>query len=663
MIIESVRVQSFRCIKDETLPCDKLTVLVGPNGSGKSSFLKALDNFYTVNAQYTAEDCHAGNAEQPIVVTVTYADLTDGEIEAFGRYVRDGKLTVQKKMYCPATSGNQRYYGMSLQNAGFAGVRAPPRAADKRQAYSQLRQDSKYATLPAWTSQDQAEQALREWEQANPDQCERMPEEAQFFGYAGVGAGLLRQRTGFLLIPAVLEASEEASEGKGSAISRLLDYVVRNVLADREDIRKFSDRTQAEYKQIMEAVTKQDLERLARELSDTLATFAPDTSVQLPWDSSGGVEIPLPKADTKVIEDGYGTDVARAGHGVQRAFLLTLLQHLAIAQVTHPKDEAGREDTGQEGEVTEAVKHDAEAETMNLILGIEEPELYQHPDRQRHLSRILLKLTKGEIKGVAARTQVIYATHSPLFVGIDRADQIRVLRKTAGAGEGPKESRVAWTTLGQVARVIEAAGGKAEGTYSAETLRPRLVAVMTPWVNEGFFSKVAVLVEGEEDRAALLGVAGASAYDFEGMGISVIPCNGKNNLDRPTAIFRSLGIPVYVVWDGDKGNKDAKPEDNHRLLRLNEIEPVDWPEGVGDTHACFRENLENTIRDEIGRQLFDDLLSYWGAHYGYDPPSRALKSPEVLLSMVRGAQEKGGTTPTISAIVDKIVAMSEKKST
>ena len=43
MILESVRVQNFRSIKDATLYCDKLTALVGANGSGKSSFLKAIE--------------------------------------------------------------------------------------------------------------------------------------------------------------------------------------------------------------------------------------------------------------------------------------------------------------------------------------------------------------------------------------------------------------------------------------------------------------------------------------------------------------------------------------------------------------------------------------------------------------------------------------------
>ena len=51
---------------------------------------------------------------------------------------------------------------------------------------------------------------------------------------------------------------------------------------------------------------------------------------------------------------------------------------------------------------------------------IEEPELYQHPSRQRHLASVLLNLAKGAIPGVAENTQVIYATHSPLFVGLDR---------------------------------------------------------------------------------------------------------------------------------------------------------------------------------------------------------------------------------------------------
>jgi putative ATP-dependent endonuclease of the OLD family len=91
---------------------------------------------------------------------------------------------------------------------------------------------------------------------------------------------------------------------------------------------------------------------------------------------------------------------------------------------------------------------------------------------------------------------------------------------------------------------------------------------MTPWMSEGFFADVAVLVEGEDDRAAILGAARVLGKDPESDGIAIIPCGGKTNLDRPAAIFRELGIPVYVVWDSDHGSDDARPEYNHLLLRL-----------------------------------------------------------------------------------------------
>ena len=126
---------------------------------------------------------------------------------------------------------------------------------------------------------------------------------------------------------------------------------------------------------------------------------------------------------------------------------------------------------------------------------------------------------------------------------------------------------------------------------------------------KGFFADVAVLVEGEDDRAAILGVATSMGHDFDSDGISVIPCMGKNNLDRPLVIFRRVGIPVYVIWDGDQGETDAKAEDNRRLLRLLCQSEEDWPCGVWDRYACFKTELETTLAEEIGKDLFDRLLS------------------------------------------------------
>ena len=90
--------------------------------------------------------------------------------------------------------------------------------------------------------------------------------------------------------------------------------------------------------------------------------------------------------------------------------------------------------------------------------------------------------------------------------------------------------------------------------------------MMTPWMGEGFFADVVVLVEGEDDRAAILGFAKSKKCDFDGMGITVIPGSGKSSIDRPLVIFGQLGISVYVVWDGDCGGNGAEPEKNKRIF-------------------------------------------------------------------------------------------------
>lgn len=171
-------------------------------------------------------------------------------------------------------------------------------------------------------------------------------------------------------------------------------------------------------------------------------------------------------------------------------------------------------------------------------MAIEEPELYQHPNRQRHLSNVLLELAEGKTPGVAEQTQIIYTTHSPLLVDIKRFNKVRVLRKVRKEDNEPKQTKVICTNLNEIAGIIEKAYEKPQGTYTAQTLEPRLKTLMTPWMNEGFFADVAVFVEGEEDRAAVLGIANAMDYDLESEGISVIPCMGKNNLCKPIAIFK-----------------------------------------------------------------------------------------------------------------------------
>jgi len=188
------------------------------------------------------------------------------------------------------------------------------------------------------------------------------------------------------------------------------------------------------------------------------------------------------------------------------------------------------------------------------------------------------------------------------------------------------------------------------------------VLLTDPWVSEGFFADVAVLVEGEEDRAAILGVAAAmeSNYDLESMGISVIPCMGKNNLDRPTAIFKNLGISTYTIWDSDCGhgkkNENEEKERNQSLLRLFDCPIEDWPEKVTHEFACFKKDLESTLCNEIGRDFYDESLEKCCARLCLDK-DHAVKNPLVIKEIIVEARRQSKRSNTLEEIVSQIIAL------
>ena len=98
----------------------------------------------------------------------------------------------------------------------------------------------------------------------------------------------------------------------------------------------------------------------------------PDASVLLQWSEFEDIPIPMPRTQVKLMEDGYESSVERTGHGLQRAFIVTMLQHLIAAQGAEmiPENGISEEDTSQES---------GDPHLPSLVLAIEEPELYQHP--------------------------------------------------------------------------------------------------------------------------------------------------------------------------------------------------------------------------------------------------------------------------------------------
>ncbi len=636
MIIKHVSIRNFRCLKSIDTPVDGLTILLGPNGAGKSSLLNALELFFNPGSKYDEDDFYNNNTSNPIEITLTFSGLNAGALSTFAHYISEGELTVTKELRWPIDRSSQKYFGKRLRNQDFIAVRDAEHADEVRKSYSTLRES--YPELPEVRVKQQILDALDVWEQSNPDKCQHVRDSLRFFGYGEVGEGRIEKYVKFLPIPAIREPSHDATESKGSVLSELINLAIRKLLSNKPDIKELDVNTMSRYKEFLE---RDELKTLESGISDALSMFAPGVRVKIRWMTSEIDILSAIKANAFLIEDGHESPVALSGHGSQRAFVMALLQQLAVRPTI-------------ESEVTEGINQSE----LTLILAIEEPEMFQHPSRQRHLLNVLSQLAlNGPGVGIVSNMQVIFTTHSPLLIHIDKFDSARRLYKKSMNASDPKQAIVAWASLSGIARLLEAADNLPANTYSEQSLRPRLQSIMTPWMNEGFFAETVVLVEGEEDRATVIAYARFLECDFDSIDVAVIPCGGKANIDRPFAIFNSLSIPTYVVWDNDRSSNGQQKEANHRLLRLLGQPIVDYPALINSKFAVFDGNLTIMLRNEIGGQLYDTLLTKYREVYGISRDDQAKKNPIVIRNIIEEASALGFASHNFKSLIDYILSM------
>lgn len=652
MRLRRVAIKNFRTIRDETIQIGSQTALLGPNGAGKSTILRALDRFYGQSTQMEPDDFFGRDFTQPIEIALTFDSFNDVEMEQFGSRIQGDEMTVVR-VFEAGAKNTGRYHGMSLQHPGFKAVHDADGGVAKRQAYNQLRsQGGIYADLQAAANAQQLADGMSQWEADHPEHCEPLRDDGQFFGFTNVAKGMLSKGSILVFIPAVRDAASDATDSRGAVVAQLIELLVRSAVQRREDIRTWQEKTSQEYRELTSPENLQELGELSGQLSETLQVFYRDAKVQLQWKPTDDLTVPLPTAEVLLDDDGFEGPVDRKGHGLQRALVLTLLQHLAIAVSSAAEQrQQAADEAAEEGEAL--TDGEASAPMPGLVLAIEEPEVYQHPTKQRHFASVLTALSSGALPGVAATTQVIFASHSPLFVSTDRFDEIRLCRRTLVEDQQFKECRLSVATLDQIAKELETGWNRAPGSFTAESVRGRL-HIINPEVAEGFFADLAVLVEGAGDRAAILATAALLKIDLQAQGVAILPAGGKPSLDRPSLIFKALGIPTYVVWDCDNGQP---AEMNRALLRLSGVPEADLFDAatrVEQSYACFEDKLETVLASEIPdlAGIIDEVRDAFDIVKKDD----VLKSAFAMREVLERAGAKGQRSATLEAVVTAIAA-------
>lgn len=554
----------------------------------------------------------------------------------------------------------QRYYAAALQIPRFAEIRAKPGKREHVSAWNEMVDSDELPNLGGKVrSADEVERLMSEYEANNPEFMEPIEREEQFFGPRNIGGGKLDKFTKYVLVPAVRKASDETS-GKKGAIYQILDMIVLRKINAREDIQKFKSEFEERVKKLYSSENLTELPELGNSISQTLEKFAPGSQLKLGWDEVKPPEIPLPPARVTLVEDSFEGEITRKGHGLQRALIVTLLQHLAMRVPIEPiAEDLDEKETG-----ISKPKGLEISQGPDLILAIEEPELYLHPSRCRYLHNLLLQLSEKPGIGLGASNQIIYTSHSPYFIDIHHFDQIRMVRKMPSPDSLAPQSVVARFSLEQAKEKIAKICNVDPDDFTRDSFRARAIPIMNTIVSECFFTDVVVVVEGLSEVGILWKLQEIMKKNWSRLGIVIVPAGGKNNIDRPVVIFQGLSIPTYFIFDADshlkgKGEKEKDARNrNHRYLRLASVPIEDFPDTqVHKTWAVFKDTLEGILKKELGDKTFLFIQKEVASELGYDEMNRVNKNIEGAARFIELIYKKRYRIPTLEEIIEKITRL------
>ncbi len=631
MKLSKVKIENFKAIECEEIDLNSNYIcFVGANGSGKSTVLSALDIFFK-RPIVTADDFHNHNTPIPITITLTFTDLSAQAQQDLSDYYRQGELVVCAEIKNSTDGIVYTQYGERKVMTDFAPYfeKIEERVEELRLIYQRIR--IKYTELPDIKTKTGMTSSLREFESAHPELCEYTRSNDEFYGISR-GKNRLAPHIQWVHIPAVKDAASEEDEGKNTALGELLSRSVRKTIDFKTRISEIRARIAEEVKTLIDE-NASSLSQLSSRLDAKLKEWSnPNANLDLYWhhDEEKGVSVVEPLAKMRIGEGNYMGNISQMGHGLQRSLIVALLQELASS----PDNQ----------------------NLPTLLLGFEEPELYQHPPQARYMHTVLEKLS-------CDNSQILLTTHSPYFCSARNFNQIRRLLKSSNGKASVYHSSVA-DVSNRLATALR------ERSSNDASITAKLEQIMQPSINELFFCRVPIFVEGVEDVAFL-----ASALllenkvdDFRRFGCHLIVGGGKSQMSRPLTVAISLQFPTFVMFDLDIKEDDHiinERKNNLCLLRLqNESEenlenihtsanPV-----FGSNYICWPPTIGDCVMNEFGDDWTtarEEVRTEYALHDGID------KKNGTLISLtLQNLKAKGKTSTLLARAVNTILEFAEQ---
>ena len=353
---------NLRSLTDVSLTTAPLTALIGENNAGKSTILKAIEFFFEAAPKFEKEDFSIGGENESIEITIGFGNLTPNEITEFGSAVIKEELIVTRQLSLNDKDTGQ-YSAQAMVYPKFAEIRDETNGTAKRKLYNDLAKQ--FEGLEVVRSHTDIDAALSRWEQDHPGElvAERV---RGFFGAPNVANGKLRKKTGVHLVPAVRDATEETADPRRNPIISLLTDIARQTFEYKKEMSEFIERTQTEFAELSDPARIPELSEISTLLTASIQQFYSDSKLEALWEQGDGISLAYPTPRLKIEHRSTVTDLGRVGHGIQRVALFSIVQFLA-------EQRSANEDVDGDDEFVEAAS--------DIIVLIEEPEIYQHPSR------------------------------------------------------------------------------------------------------------------------------------------------------------------------------------------------------------------------------------------------------------------------------------------
>lgn len=634
MKIEKIEIKNYRSLHNLTIYPKDIVALVGRNNSGKSNVIKALELFFEASARLVNNECsYNHDTEEPIEILISFGQLSEWEKGQFGPWMDEDKLVVGRQVVC---TGADMY---TINNLSVTKIPEP----------EWLREDMITGEEIAewWPKKDElkingldfalvlgtSKPGVGKWKEAAKkfldEHGDRIPWKRERRenpkGYPGVLKGALPE---FIYVPAVRDISEEAKVSKTNPFGQLINSVLEKISGEQKDV------VSKQLKEIEKRLNRiggkdrigeiADIETRLNKLMSELMECDIEIEMAMPElrEVFGGVKI--------YADDGIRTAIGTKGHGLQRSMIFTILRAYA--------------------ELANVQKADDRAQERTTIFAIEEPELYLHPQSQRTLMSVFQKIASG-------RDQIIYSTHSSLFVDISCFDKICIMRREKR--DGAYKSYPTQLTMSSMLEDLKVRKG-VDGTE--EGIREQYSNAFNPSINEGFFADKVVIVEGPSEQYALPVYAEALGYDFDRNNISAVHSNGKGQMDRLLRVFNGFEIPTYLWFDGDKNNKDKEIKDKTlELIKLlgDQVEKIeDVTTKVSDKYTVLEDNLEEILKVEI--KNYEDLST--GAKAKLGPTGMPLLHRFIANRLKQEVEGGGAADKVLPVTIVKIINAIKKLS-